>query len=559
MITLQLEALRFADARHWHWRLTDSEGNLMKTADGDDAYAEIAVTDSAGGFAGDGTSDWLWASVSGAADPRTAMIEASRKLGDCVLPVIGSLIVDQNPVTVRVRIPVEAAELLSFPLELAAAVNPQGGNLARLGEEYVTFVYELDAGKSSNGKDAIRESLKVLAIFSGQTDAIYAALNVEKRQLKSQIHSEIANGRSIYPRLLRYGMTRNDLHECLLEAGNWDLVHITGYELSKGIAMWQDRPMSLTDLLIELRLVRRQLKAVMLVNRAAPATSGPADAHMTEAAAEFARALDCAVLTFRHPACDGFARDFTEALFRNLLSRKQPLADAVMLANQAVCARIAHVHGWCCRPGPALFGPGAVGLSLNPPERQQHSYSVNQLKMVSVPGEDKILHTAPVDQYRLAESALKEDSPQRGVVYLGSATHTFSYALELVHEHKDYFQKVVWYAGPGSFDELTSALDQKLIGLEMARQTNSLDALRNFAPKLSELLRESLVILVLADVDQLLTSDGNWVDESWKLVVEAMYKDTGRSRLIITSQVRPQGMESQMAFIEAGIGSGAKD
>jgi tetratricopeptide (TPR) repeat protein len=73
-----------------------------------------------------------------------------------------------------------------------------------------------------------------------------------------------------------------------------------------------------------------------------------------------------------------------------------------------------------------------------------------------------------------------------------------------------------------------------------------------FAPTLTELLRQRRLLLVLDNVESLLTEDGQWRDDRWRRVTEALCGHAGRGRVILTSRRRPANTAAlQTAAVDA--------
>jgi hypothetical protein len=568
MITLRLEVPRFDDVRHWHWQLLDSDGRAVE-------YDEISLDPPGGaGQPQEGTAAWMRGHVTSASDRVGAIAEARRWLGQYVLPKVGPAIAAEAPVTVHVRIPESAAALLDFPLELASVLDPSDGSQVDLAESHVAFVYEVVQGetesnrKPGGGKDPIRGTLRVLAIFMEPANAAVSELYVEQRRLFSRLR-EIATRRNkaIDLRILPYGTTLKRLRDCLEESRGWDIVHLSGYGIGNGLSFWGSERLTTEQLARELKQTKQQLKAMTLIDREQPGGACD-DAHaITHVAANLARTLDCAVFAFRYPACETFALTFVQELFVNLTGHKeQRLPGAVQLANKATVDRLPDAHGWCCRPGPVLFGSLAVSLSLAPPDEPEPiDFDVRRLKMTSFDAEPSTSDT-PITLRAQAGNALSDGDAYRGVVLVGPAAKTRSCALELAYAHVDDFGTLVWHQGPtapsevhGSFDSLIRSLDGQLVNLRMADHVDTDRALQDFMPVLSAWFRERLVLVVIADVDLLLTSQGTWKDPSWRRVIDTMSGHVGGSRLIITSSRAPVFTDGQMEFVRLPPVSGSDD
>jgi hypothetical protein len=578
MITLRLEVPYFEDAQHWHWQLLPSDEDADNSYLG---YDEISLdppdADAGGGTAPSGTSDWLWRSVADAPDRSAAMTEARRWLGEHLLPTVGRAIAKEAPAIVRVCIPLEAVALLDYPLELASIADPAAdGGFLDLAENDVTFVYEVVGSKSGTGKkDPAKDKLRVLAIFSEPAQATLPTLYVEQRRLAFQIDRIASQQRkSIELRILPHGTTRDRLRDCLEEGEGWDIIHVSGYGVTKGLALWGSEPLPIAQLAKDLKRIRHRLKVITLIDREPPEPAWqngagqrvtfvpypPAvgDHAVTAVASALADTLGCAVLAFRYPACEPFALTFTLTLFDYLLGKKeQGLPGAIQLANKATSDQMGDVQGWCCQPGPMLFGFRPKDPSLVPPQLgQRPTYDVHQFKMTGFPQEELANSQTPIALRARADNALSEGSEHRGVVLLGSAKRTRLCALELAYGHRDDFEALVWHQGPttqaevpGSFNDLIRSLDRKLPGLRMAEQVDTPQDLRDFMPKLTGLLEAKLVLVMIADVDLLLAAQGNWMNPSWRLAIEAMSAHTGGSRLIVTSGHAPAAADVRMELL----------
>jgi hypothetical protein len=69
----------------------------------------------------------------------------------------------------------------------------------------------------------------------------------------------------------------------------------------------------------------------------------------------------------------------------------------------------------------------------------------------------------------------------------------------------------------------------------------STDALASFLPRLTELLERRRVLIVIDNVESLLSAAGAWRDDLWGLVAGALTGHTGLGRVILTSRRLPAG------------------
>ena len=63
--------------------------------------------------------------------------------------------------------------------------------------------------------------------------------------------------------------------------------------------------------------------------------------------------------------------------------------------------------------------------------------------------------------------------------------------------------------------------------------------LASFLPRLTELAEQRRVLIVIDNIESLLTEGGQWRDDRWGKVVAALSGHKGRGRLILTSRRVP--------------------
>jgi len=76
----------------------------------------------------------------------------------------------------------------------------------------------------------------------------------------------------------------------------------------------------------------------------------------------------------------------------------------------------------------------------------------------------------------------------------------------------------------------------------MVDKVGAVERLRVFLPRLSQLLEDAGVLLVLDNLETLLTSDGRWRDQRWADLMTALTGHGGESRVVLTSRVLPAGL-----------------
>src|SRR5690242_17756851 len=99
-------------------------------------------------------------------------------------------------------------------------------------------------------------------------------------------------------------------------------------------------------------------------------------------------------------------------------------------------------------------------------------------------------------------------------------------ALELAYTHDHTFDRLVWYKAPdegmaveGALTEFALILEQYLLGFQMAHLVFDEAHLAPFLPKLTNLVKQRRLLIVIDNAESLLTESGNWRDGRWGVVV----------------------------------------
>ncbi len=112
-------------------------------------------------------------------------------------------------------------------------------------------------------------------------------------------------------------------------------------------------------------------------------------------------------------------------------------------------------------------------------------------------------------------------------------------ALELAYRHQEAFAAAAFWQAPTKDDEWASALadfanrlDIQLgeYGFTMAGHITTVAALESFLPRLRSLLARTGVLLVLDNLETLLTEEGAWRDPRWAPLLSALASHDGESR-----------------------------
>ncbi|HLZ27390.1 MAG TPA: CHAT domain-containing protein [Chloroflexota bacterium] len=572
---LLLEVAPFTDADHWRWVLKDAAGAFL-------ADHAVALDPSAAEY--EAMRD-LRAYLRRRAAPdrrlqdeTRLMDDVGRWLGRELLGPIADRLVEHAPTTVRVTVPKTAERLLFLPLEAA-----WGGGQSLTRQE-VSYVFDVHEGAGSPTARAVRERLRVLALFSLPVDQPALALRRERHALKRLLHRLARTHQlGIELRVLQYGVTRQALEQIVDEG--WDILHFSGHGLPANLVLEKADAtadlVSMADLVKLLRPTRDRIKLVILSAclSAAPVeetlqrlglrpagqtpgqneTSGPREDAPASVAVALVRALDSAVLAMRYPVIDDFAIALGSELYERLLGRHQPLTRAL---QQALPRALGDVPRPQVPPlsvaTPALFGRRALDLTLEAPARTS-DFVVSEAGFAYFPDEPERF-VGRVRELSEARRVLSPESAQRGVVFHGMAgAGKTTCALELAYGYEaGRFEAFVWHKAPDQGTDIDGALvafaldlEKQLPGFAMTQVVDHAELLRTWLPRLTQLLEDRSILLVLDNLESLLTPDGRWRDDRWGDVVGALLGHAGLSRTVVTSRIRPAGLDEQRVLIRA--------
>jgi len=490
---------------------------------------------------------------------------------------VGAAILNEAPVTVRVTVPAALDEVLLWPLELA---HVDGKPLAAQGD--VTFVYDIAPDATPRRKNDLGAALRVLAVFSQPTETTVLALRRERYALSKLIRRIAARGlAAVELRVAQYGVTRQRLAEIADDQDGWDILHLSGHGL--GGAFVLEKPdgspdvVPAAELLRLLRPVRRRarLAVVSACESAADTTAATLrliglteQAQALEAAKPqrpsaqvpgLARALvselDCAVVAMRYPVHDEFAIAFADVFYEHLLSRRQPVDVAVARA----LAEAAGPAPSMSRPAVSIATPGvfgrAAGLTL-PAPRGRLRVDTTEPKMAYFdppygPGEP-LRFVGRAGAMARATAALASDSGLTTVLLHGMAgSGKTTCAMELAYRNEERFGAAAFWQAPtrdgewhGALENLASRLETQLgdYGFAMTGYIGTVPALEAFLPRLRQAMEDSGVLLVLDNLETLLTPEGGWRDPRMRLLMTALTSHDGESRTIMTSRIVPAGL-----------------
>jgi tetratricopeptide (TPR) repeat protein len=575
MSELRLTLENYRGDRRWRWVLSDGDGRYLADHEVDlssDPVRAAAAFD---------LTEYLQIYASPdrrQEDERRLVAEMAEWIGQTLLgPDIGETIlkVAAPPVAVRVVLPQEAERIAFLPLDLAHA---RGRPLTLSG---VRFIFEVEGERPPVGLP-IGDRLRILALFSLPPAGSPLNLRRERQMLRLLVRKLTGSrGLAVDLRILQYGVTRADLREALEDGEGWDVIHFSGHGLAGTLVL--ESPdgaadlVSSTEIATMMRETGERLKLVLLSACHSAAGSihqtltgiGVASSQRREealsveaargrestAAPAVARALasqlDCAVLAMRYAVEDEFAANLAEAVYEGMFDKKQSLPQAVQLALGRVLKIDAGDGAGAGQASPlslatpALFGSKAVGLKLVPPEGRS-----------TIP-DSRLAYFRPEPAYFVgrvtamtrASATLAPHSTGSGVLFHGMAgAGKTACALELAYHHSaaNRFRSFVWYEAPVAGADISIALrdfalamELQVPGLEMVHVVDKLETFQAWLPRLTKILAEYGVLVVIDNLEGLLNQDGEWRDRRWALLLEALLRPGGLSRLVLTSRILP--------------------
>ena len=272
-------------------------------------------------------------------------------------------------------------------------------------------------------------------------------------------------------------------------------------------------------------------------------------------AGDLARRLDCALLAMRYPVVDEFAASLAERVYELIIGQGQMLPQALGTALSELAAGVP--APWCPALSvatPALFGDRAVDLELPAPPRTG--------SVCDPPGASKLAgFPGPPDRFvgrvalmARASTALAPRSGISGVLLHGMpGGGKTACALELAYVHEDAFETFVWYKAPDddrdtdtALTEFALTLERSVPGVKLVHLLDDETGLAGFWAVLTELCERRRLIFVIDNAETMLTEQGQWRDRRWAEATAALTGHSGPSKLLLTSRVRPQGLDARV-------------
>ncbi|MBU4225214.1 MAG: CHAT domain-containing protein, partial [Chloroflexi bacterium] len=494
---------------------------------------------------------------------------------------------EQRPArVVLVRVPAAAQELLFRPLELA---HLGGRPLVERGFRFIYTLADADASARRTDSKVITGSLRFLAVFSLPRDASPLNLRRERYDLQRQLRRFAqTRGTAVEVRVIQFGATRETLKEALEEDPGWDVIHFSGHgdagELLLERADGRLDRITTDDLAELLQPTKARLKLLTLsacysgaadlnaarrmigladeprragvdvgadVPRQAPAADTLA---LFSLAQRLAAELDCAALAMRYPVGEAFATDLALELYDALLDKRQPLPGALQTAlGEALDPRRDPRQPGFARITPILFGTPAADLRLPTPARRP-DFQLPAAGLFKFPPEPERFVGRLMPMLR-ASQAFAPQSDQTGVLFYGMAgAGKTSCALELAYRHeRGRFTAGVWHKAPDEGHDIEGALNRWALDMENQLPGLALVGLmddpqefrRKALPRLRALMEQNAILLVMDNLESLLTTEGEWREARWGELINALLDHRGPSRLALTSRRLPKSLAAE--------------
>jgi tetratricopeptide (TPR) repeat protein len=250
----------------------------------------------------------------------------------------------------------------------------------------------------------------------------------------------------------------------------------------------------------------------------------------------------------RYPVGDGFATDLMLALYKELLDKHQRLPAALHLALQAALKEEA--PSVLAELTPVLLGARAGALQLVAPKRSgPFTLPATGLSIGFEPQPPRFV--GRVQAMQRASQTLAPHSPRRAVLFQGMpGAGKSACALELAYRHEQgRFVGHVWFQAPQAGSDIASALYnlmheiQRQLNAPELGLTTALDNPQHFSqftlPRLRALLEQNALLLVLDNLETLLTDSDQWRIPLWGEVLQTLLAQRGLSRVVLTSRRVP--------------------
>ncbi|MGH4009878.1 MAG: hypothetical protein ACRDTH_17295 [Pseudonocardiaceae bacterium] len=197
-------------------------------------------------------------------------------------------------------------------------------------------------------------------------------------------------------------------------------------------------------------------------------------------------------------------------------------------------------------------------LSLAPPARRPFLDPSSEV-MARFPAEPARF-VGRAEAMAAASAALASASGRTAVVFHGMAgAGKTTCAVELAYRRQRPVVALAFWSAPTDPDQFGDALRLLAVALEAqlgdygvatVDKIATLERLENFLPTLTSVLADASLLLVLDNLETLLTPDGQWRDLRWAPLIGALTDHEGPSRVILTSRVVPAGLNPDTVLVQ---------
>lgn len=323
-----------------------------------------------------------------------------------------------------------------------------------------------------------------------------------------------------------------------------------------------------------------------------PTAAEPAPRPVGTLANLVADRLGCAVLAMRYPVTDDFAIALAERLYPRMILDGHTLPRALAGTLKELAAEHRdHAPEALRAATPTLVGARAAELAMSaphvpvPPDHGEappdtvptvkepstastarppiaaSTASTASTANTASAARPPITGTPPVPERfvgRVAPMAragavLSPHGDHRGVLLRGMpGAGKTACAAELVATHEHAFEHAVWFQvtrasaqepGPDSaLAELALVMEQAVPGLRCAEPLADADRFEEVPALLGDVMRRHRLLLVIDGIDPLLDHDGEWRDQRWRRLLDALAGHGGAGRLILTGRSTPRAL-----------------
>jgi tetratricopeptide (TPR) repeat protein len=570
--SLRLLITDYQNIGRFRWRLEDANGRTL-------ADHNVNLNTAAPAYAGYVDLPTYLRHYTAIRTNSEMLVEIGDWIGEHVFgPILTAILKNLMPpvTTVAVVAPLHAQDLLARPLELAST------NGKTLTQNKIRLIYEREGASAPKPKTA-GNPLRILAVFSLPEAGAPLNLRQERYTLEQFVRSLQASGKAVELRVLQYGATRETLEQALNDGDGWDILHFSGHGLNGVLVLEKPDGTSDTITTDELEALLDDVKGRVQLLFLSACLSGatslssarralglaampmrddqgmPGEETETVQATALpslgqtlAERLDCAAIAMRYNVGDRFARNLSDGLYSALLNDHQPLPRALHTALSRALTSDVEATLPLSAITPVLFGRRATDLRLFFPERPINAALPPSGMAHFLPEPERFV--GRLKPMIAGREVIAERGSLRGILYHGMAgAGKTTLATELAYRYREgRFRGFVWHAAApeggeivGEFARFLDALHYQLELTDTALLENAdrpAEFNRRTLPRLREYLRSNATLIVIDNLEGLLTPDGNWRAPEWGPLMEALLDRQSQSRIILTSRRVPNSL-----------------